>query len=722
MNRTRFAFAFWFLTLLAYTPIFAQIDFWTRAGGPQGGEVAAFTETTQDLLFAGTPQGEIYRTADNGENWELAFSRLEGTLVFLATDEQNRLYAGANTFEYFGRLYRSEDLGATWSLIYEGPALTSVAFDPQGRIWATRGTNGIIQSINDGIDWQEKTKGIDPEAFLGDLAIGPDGQLFVTATVEFTFSGIYTSDNAGNGWDFVSFGDAVVHSVETIHSDNVVLVTSTQGLHRSTDGGNSWKLLLPFPAYDLVTHPDGQTFVLRWETGTEPSLYFSPSNGDQLIKTSFSGWPRALFLRHNQSLFLNSRDKDEVWRSTDNAQTLIRKQKGFAASHVMDILADESGALYALTRGGVFSSLDDGQSWTSSWLGLPQKGLPKKIFNHPSGILYLDIETNSGHRVFASFDGGESWGSTALNEQILSMATLGDQFAIARTPDGVYRTFDNWISSEFLTTDATDFQTGTDGRLYALQGTNLAVSNDLGTSWATLGSIIATTDASARPSLNDLLVTSDGNLFASAGFSTSNSGQIIDAGVYRSADGGQTWDIAIDGVFPQRILEDATGKLYINPDGILVSSDFGVTWTAQNDGLIFPDIYGINGIQPASFPALAITETGKIFTGSSGFGVFTGKAGTVTNLETITVTNSETMLLFPNPAVSEVQISFSNSWNGEVQLQLIDMLGQVVDQQVIQKVSRAITHSYVLPNAPTGQYWVRLQHRGGVMAHPLVIR
>jgi hypothetical protein len=381
---------------------------------------------------------------------------------------------------------------------------------------------------------------------------------------------------------------------------------------------------------------------------------------------------------------------------------------------------DESGWIYALTRAGLFRSEDGGYNWSSMTFGLPGKSLPKEIYAHPSGILYAAMAGPEGHRLYSSFDGGESWGATPLSGELYSLATLGDQFAIARTSEGAFRTFDNWLSMEPLSTNVRDFQTGEDGKLYALRGDQLVSSSDQGASWDLMNPFTSTPCLEAVLQLREVFVSPEGHLFASAGYSGCTG--ISAAGIYRSTTGGDSWTLLMENVFPYNIFMDEFGRLYANPEGEMVSYNNGDNWSSLDDGLLFADEYGINGILDPAIPALAITDDGTLYAGSRGFGLFSGDAGTLTHARDIQQRQENGLTLYPNPAVSFVQVSIDNTWRGDLRLQLVNLQGQVVGEQQLHKPDGPLEFRYMLPNVPTGQYWLRLLHKNGHTAAPLLIR
>lgn len=678
----------------------------------------AFTETTDGMLFALSAQGEVYRSETDGGLWNLTYSRLEGKASFLTADHQDRLYAATTTFEHFGKLYRSEDGGQGWEEIYDGPAITDLVFNEKGAIWAARGEYGIVLSENEGADWTLLDQAIPPNTYVHDLAIAPNDVIFAAATLNFTYSGIYRSQAGVADWEFIDFNDAMVQEVEVTGSkDQILLVTSSQGLHRSMDMGDNWDLLATFPAYNLVTHPKGQVYVLRWEE-FQPVLYFSSKYGEELTKTTFTGWLQALFLRENNNLYVSQQEEGGILRTAEHGQNWIREEQGFSASRVLQLVHDDAGYLYAATRQGLFRSTNQGQSWTHITYGLPERSIVYDLFAHPSGILYAAVESPSGNRLYSSFDGGDTWGSTPLTGKLLSFSLLDEQFAIAQTAKGTFRTFDNWLSMEPINTVARDFTSAEDGRLYALIGDRLSYSTDFGNEWISLPPFSSEPAADGQLHLQQVQPLPDGRLITAVYYSGCVG--LCEGKIYRSDAAGQNWTLLLEDVYPTDIVRDDFGRLYANPDRVAVSTDDGDTWTDLNSGLTFADEYGVPGIEP-DVSCLILTYDGELFAGTRGFGVFTGTVGVITTQENITIPGTE-LQLFPNPAITYVQVAFQNNYRGAIRLQLINQQGQVLKEQVLQKGADRLEQRFALPNVPTGQYWIRLVQEGRVTASPLLIR
>lgn len=71
MNRREFWLVLLFVSLcIPVDPAFSQLDFW-KTIGPYGGYVTSLAiNPINGFIFAGTYQDGIFRSFDNGENWQ----------------------------------------------------------------------------------------------------------------------------------------------------------------------------------------------------------------------------------------------------------------------------------------------------------------------------------------------------------------------------------------------------------------------------------------------------------------------------------------------------------------------------------------------------------------------------------------------------------------------------------------------------------------------------
>jgi photosystem II stability/assembly factor-like uncharacterized protein len=150
-------------------------------------------------------------------------------------------------------------------------------------------------------------------------------------------------------------------------------------LLRSTDEGQSW-VLVPNDksnavAQAMAVSTDGRLYLGALYGG----LYVSDDGGQSWLDLSAAiggdrTWSSAIAFGPNNSLFLGT--DIGVYRSLDGGQTWSAANTGLpldpdlGTPQGVRALAFNQGRLYAaLTKGGVFVSDDQGQSWRSAAAG-----------------------------------------------------------------------------------------------------------------------------------------------------------------------------------------------------------------------------------------------------------------------------------------------------------------------------------------------------------------
>ena len=169
-------------------------------------------------------------------------------LLDIHLQDFTHVYVVSNT----GRIYRSDNGGATWSLVKAtGTQLNKIRGLFDGKVLAGGNTGTIWYSEDYGDSWTQLTA---PSALTGNVTavhITPDGTLFIG-----TSSGqVFGSYDEGDTWTTLSLQGATATGVVAIDSDGddfiwvaANLGDSTGRVFRSTDGGASfrlWNLQLP---------------------------------------------------------------------------------------------------------------------------------------------------------------------------------------------------------------------------------------------------------------------------------------------------------------------------------------------------------------------------------------------------------------------------------------------------------------------------------------------
>ena len=407
--------------------------------------------------------------------------------------------------------------------------------------------------------------------WVSSLAVvyGPSGRL-LAATAN---AGVFRSDDAAGSWTPSNAGlvDTDVMDVEADPADaTIVYAGSGAGLFKSTDAGESW----------LPTGLSGAVDRVAVAASAHRRLYAAVASGD----------------RH----FWRSDDGGASWREIDGGLP--------TAFSVVALQIDPTDAdtVYLALLSGLFKSRDGGMHWADQHATPPGVVIDDFALDpgHPS-TLYLAAAGGvaaAERGFFKSGDGGVTWSPLAITGP-LDIATL---LAVAPSAPGtVYAGFVHFLPEQtaytFLLRASRDggstwseeqvpeemrrliVDPHRPSRAYAASLTGVLRRRPAAASWVR-----------AQSGLRAAAVTvvacdqrTPGTLYAAARIGTEIQ---IELGLYRSTDAGATWapslQSIVDGVhgpYVANLTPDPVhaGTVYAMADGVLKSTDGGVSWSAQ---------------------------------------------------------------------------------------------------------------------------------------------
>lgn len=344
----------------------------------------------------------------------------------------------------------------------------------------------------------------------------------------------------------------------------------------------------------------------------------------------------------------------------------------------------ESGGSYTGDMGqwigGVFLSSDKGETWSKT--GFPDK------YASAFAVLGTNIYA-SGIYIFN--DSSSSWQPyTEFPFSIFYYVTKSDLGLLIATGDQLYRSTDNGINwtSLGLNQQANSIAAGcvtAQGRnIYVGGGLGLWVSTDNGQTWPRCP---VTYNISA-------LCTGRSNVLAGTW-----------GGLYCSPDSGKNWNF--EGFNTHLITcfaqTDSTIFAGTNDEGVLESTDDGVTWTNVSSGL--------SGLYSNQINALTI-DSGTLYAATWG-GVWRRPLSEMTRAQERPDGFPDRYVLdqnYPNPFNPSTNISYQLRANSFVVLKVYDLLGRLV-KTLVNETQNAGSHSVIFNGSsiPSGVYFYTLE-------------
>lgn len=362
------------------------------------------------------------------------------------------------------------------------------------------------------------------------------------------------------GWN----GIGRVNVVESFASDpNLLLLGSAQGgIWKSVNGGSVWAPV------DVAGYPIFSVSAIVAAPSNENIVYVATGDVDATVPSEVSGFPSFSYG------ILKSTDKGVTWNST--ALSMLPEANNLISA--LWVSPTNPNVVVAATFIGIMKSTDGGASWTQTSGALQYRD----IVQHPTDekILYSSsFFISGGCRIYKSTDAGDSWTEVMALPQVsrVKLAVTKAKpnlvmFVAANAAggglEGVYKSLDN-------------------GDTFTKLGTQ---QNLLG--WASSG--------------NDFNNGGQGWYDLAMEISPTNSSQVFVGGinVWRSSNEGATWVLSahwtgqgapwVHADIHYLKYQKSVNKLLACSDGgIARSTDNGVQWRDQSQGLKIQQYYGI---------------------------------------------------------------------------------------------------------------------------------
>jgi photosystem II stability/assembly factor-like uncharacterized protein len=376
-----------------------------RSIGPaaMSGRIAAIDGIEGDrlTLYVGSAGGGVWKSMDGGTTFKPVFDKYCQSIGAIAIDKARPKTVWVGTGESWTRnsvsvgdgIYKTTDAGDNWTRmgLEDCERIARIVIDPRhpdtvyvaatGHLWDANPNRGVYRTRDGGKTWS-KVLFVNDDTGCGDVAMDPSDPNTL-------YAGMWQFRR--KPWSFSSGGPG-------------------SGLYKSSDGGDHWtRLTKGLPSGDLgriaiSVSPARPSRVYAFVEAKPRAMYRSEDKGESWTQTYSGGGPtdRPFYFAH---LIADPRDPNRVykcatqlWASEDSTRTFTAIAGGVHSDfHALWINPRNPEVLYCGTDGGVYTSVDRGNTWR--FLG----NLPVGQFYHVS----YDMEWP--YNVYGGLQDNGSW-------------------------------------------------------------------------------------------------------------------------------------------------------------------------------------------------------------------------------------------------------------------------------------------------------------------------
>jgi photosystem II stability/assembly factor-like uncharacterized protein len=346
---------------------------------------------SKTLVMVGTRKGCFLLESDERRlEWEVRGPFCEGWPIYhvVRDDDSGAIYAAAASEWHGASVWRSPDLGETWTQSSEGLeygdsglklSKVSGLTAAHGRLFAGAEMPGIFESRDEGKTWQvlSTLDGQPDRESWNDPANQPPGHLGVPAILPHPDDptrywaivqgiGIFETTDDGSSWtprnrglradwpiENPEVGYCVHKLVMSPLDSNRLYQQNHVGMHRSDDAGQSWTEItegLPTEfGFAAAAHPqDRDTFYV---------IPLDPGHGRCMPEGQAAVW--------------RTRDAGAAWERLDDGLPQRDAHVGVLREGMAIDTHEVPGLYFGTSTGQLFASADEGQSWSEIASYLP---------------------------------------------------------------------------------------------------------------------------------------------------------------------------------------------------------------------------------------------------------------------------------------------------------------------------------------------------------------
>ncbi len=568
-----------------------------------------FRSGDNNVIYAGSPSGGLFKTIDGGSNWTaltddnavlgvshavvIAGATTAADTIYIATGDRDRgaldnVDWGYTADNHSLGVLKSVDGGSTWTttgLTFSGSAgetTNRIIVNPDNhKVIYVATSDGLYKSYNAAVSFSKiySLEFVDLEMNTADTG--------VIYGAKRTGGEIYVSFDEGGTWtkkvDVVG-GKRTELAVSEANSNRIYAVVADsdgglQEIQRSDNGGSSF--------YVVYDHPDA--------ANPEVNILHADCNpGAQIGGQGYYDLAIAADPTNADIVFIGGIN---TWKSTDGATTFsIVNHWGSNCGGIVDSVHADKHALafqnstsnlFEGNDGGIYKTTNAGTNWTDITNGMSISMLYRIGVSQQSVQNVLGGFQDCGTKLYAS-----SWSNVLFADGLDCAIDYTDNDLQYGTKQGgrLYRTFDGWSSNTYLGSFGPDWfmplhiDPNNHNTIYLGDNTVLRKSTNNGGSWSIIGS-----SADIGFGYITCIDVADANSdYIYVGKSTE---------VYKTIDGGTNWT-DVTGTLPVASANVTCLRIcHENPDTVWAAMgafnsysayqtfDGGTTWTDISSGL-----------------------------------------------------------------------------------------------------------------------------------------